>query len=344
MHTMFRAPQWMHEDASAPSPQKPSPPPQNTDGALLDAYSRAVVEVVEDVGPAVVRIATQRARRLGRGSKQSGEGSGFVLAPDGFVVTNSHVVRGAKSLRVFFQNGSSYSARVVGDDAATDLALLSLPAQELRYVKTGASQTLRPGQLVVAIGNPLGFSSTVSTGVLSALGRTLPSQNGRLIDNILQHTAPLNPGNSGGPLVTSDGRVVGVNTAIVASAQGIGFAVPMETVEWVVPQLMRQGRVHRSYLGIVGRNEAIPRHTIRSLSLPRATAVRLEKVDNSGPAGQAGLRKGDLLVRLSEHSVQNIYELQRLLASWPVGKTVVLEVVRQGRLRRLVAHPTQAPY
>jgi S1-C subfamily serine protease len=239
-----------------------------TEADALDAYSRAVIGVVEKVGPAVVSILRGRSE-----GEHGGEGSGVVLAPDGYVLTNAHVVNGARTLEARFTDGRSLRARVVGEDAATDLALVRVGASDLPHVALGDGGGLKVGQLVIAIGNPLGFQSTVSAGVVSALGRSLRGRDGRLIENIVQHTAALNPGNSGGPLVDSRGRLVGINTAMIASAQGLFFAVPASTVSWVVPKLLQDGAVKRGYLGLAGRQRPLDRRTrgrTRSRSRPES--------------------------------------------------------------------------
>ncbi len=300
---------------------------RTSDAELLDAYSRAVIHVVGAVGPAVVSIAFGRTQDASL-TEQMGAGSGVVIAPDGYILTNQHVVHHAHHLTVTFTDGTSVPATVVGGDAATDLAVIRAQGTGLPYAELGDSQQLQVGQLVIAIGNPLGFQSTVSTGVVSALGRALRSEQGRLIENIIQHTAPLNPGNSGGPLVDSRGRVVGINTAIIAMAQGIGFAVPANTARWVLSQLLVHGRVRRAYLGIHGREKPLDRRLARFHELDTVRAVEVVASEADGPAARAGLRSGDLLVAMNGQSVTSVDDLHRLLAEWPFGKPVVLTVVR----------------
>jgi S1-C subfamily serine protease len=272
---------------------------------LLDAYSRAVVHVVEQVGPAVANIAV--------GGRRQGAGSGVVVTPDGYILTNSHVVHGAAQLATSFTDGSQCEASIVGTDPATDLAVIRAHGASLPFAELGDSTRLRVGQLVIAIGNALGFESSVSTGVVSALGRSLRSQQGRLIENIVQHTAPLNPGNSGGALLDSRGHVIGINTAIIAHAQGISFAIPALTARWVLSQLLQHGRVRRGYLGIVGRERPLDRRLVRALSLPAERAVEIVSLDAQGPARHAGLRSGDIAIRVNAQPVARVDDLHRAL-------------------------------
>jgi S1-C subfamily serine protease len=318
------------------SPQPPAPaPPPLADAELLDAYSRAVIGVVEAVGPAVVSIAT------GSRERREGSGSGFVIAPDGYVLTNSHVVQEARELEVEFTEGQRQPATLIGADPATDLAVIRVPATGLPCAELGTSADLRPGQLVIAMGNPLGFQSTVSTGVVSALGRAMRSQQGRLIENIVQHTAPLNPGNSGGPLLDSRAKVVGVNTAIIAMAQGLGFAVPADTARWVVSQLLSYGRVRRAFLGIAGRTRPLDRRLVRHLSLPRGQAVEVIEVEKRGPASRAGLRAGDLIVGIAGQPVASVDDLHRVLSGWALGQPLRLDLLRGMERLELEVAPTE---
>jgi S1-C subfamily serine protease len=299
------------------------------DADILDAYSRAVVSVVEGVGPAVVSIAVEKAaRRRTEGPEPAGAGSGAIIAPDGYVLTNHHVAHGAERLRVSLPDGSILPATEVGADAATDLALLRVDASGLPCVTLGDSSALRVGQLVIAVGNPFGFQSTVSTGVVSALGRALRSREGRLIEGVVQHTAPLNPGSSGGPLVDSHGRVVGVNTAIIAMAQGIGFAVPSDTARWVVSQLLTRGRIRRPYLGIGARQRPLGRRMVRFHHLVRDQAVEVLSVAPGSPAARAGVHMGDWIVALNDRPVASVDDLHRALAEQPPGHPVTLHLVR----------------
>jgi S1-C subfamily serine protease len=305
----------------------------------LDAYSRAVVGAVDQVGPAVVSVYVggdaddaQRAR--------GGAGSGVVVTPDGYVLTNEHVVQRAQSVRVAFVDGRSASAVVVGRDPATDLAVLRAHTTRLPHATLLAAPP-RVGQLVVAVGNPLGFESTVSAGVVSALGRSLRSRHGRLIEGIVQHTAALNPGNSGGPLVDSQGRVVGVNTAIIAMAQGIGFAVPATTAQWVLTEILTQGRVRRAYLGISGRDRPLDKRLVRALDLPSMRAVEVMGRDAEGPASRSDLRPGDLIVAVNDVPVDGMDALYRLVSRLAFGTAITLQVVRRTQSLRIELTPTE---
>ena len=308
--------------------------PSESDEELLDAYSRAVVSVVEKVGPAVVSIGV-RSRGRSRLSDREGAGSGVIIAPDGFVLTNNHVVEDANEVEARLTDGSTFSAQVVGSDPATDLAVVRTGASGLPTAELGDSDTLRVGQLAIAIGNPFGFQSTVSTGVISALGRSLRSQTGRLIENVIQTDVPLNPGNSGGPLVDSRGRVIGINTAMIIMAQGISFAVPVSTAKWVVSELVTQGKVRRAYLGIVGQVRPISRRAQLRFQLQAAAAVEVVRVEENGPARRAGLREGDLIIAVNGQAVSNIDDIHRLLA----GSVVGLTILRSGERRELQVVP-----
>ncbi len=308
---------------------------------LLDAYSKAVIAVVDAVGPAVVSISVGQETRQAE-FEPVGAGSGFVITPDGYMLTNSHVVAGAKKIEAAFMDGTRLQAAVVGLDASTDLAVVTVNASGLAYAELGDSSDLRVGQLVIAMGNPLGFQSTVSTGVISALGRTLRSQMGRLIENIIQHTAPLNPGNSGGPLLDAKGRVVGINTAIIAMAQGIGFSIPSNTAKWVVSQILSQGRVRRSYLGVVGHQRLLDRRLVRFHKLNEDYAVEIVGIEPRGPAKASGLRTGDLVVAIDRNPVTSVDDMFRILAEWPVGRSLSLTVIRGKERLELTVVPTEA--
>jgi S1-C subfamily serine protease len=312
----------------------------SSDAAALDAYSRAVIGAVEAVSGAVVSLSVGR-RRLGQGA-----GSGVVIAPDGYVLTNAHVVDGAGRVEVTLAGGRTVEARPVGGDRPTDLAVVRVNASDLVHVRSAASgeTELVPGQLVVAIGNPLGFDSTVSAGVVSAVGRSLRGQDGRLVENLVQHTAPLNPGNSGGPLVDFRGRLVGVNTAIIAFAQGMSFAIPSETVNWVVPRLLADGRVRRAYLGIQGQTARTSRgkgtSSFGSELSPSARAcgvgVLVVSVERGSPADAGGLAQGDILTEVDGEPVTTIDALLRALARH-AGGDLEVGLLRAGQaLRRTV--------
>ncbi len=309
---------------------------ERSDVELLDAYSRAVITVVDAVGPAVVSISVGK-RSEGNGQEQMGAGSGVVIAPDGYILTNDHVAHDAKQLEVTLTDGSTLPAAIVGTDPATDLAVIRAEGSNLPFATLGDSTSLRVGQLVIAIGNPFGFQSTVSTGVVSALGRALRSREGRLIEDIIQHTAPLNPGNSGGPLVDSRGRIVGINTAIIMMAQGIAFSIPSNTAKWIVSQLLTHGRVPRGYLGITAQQRPLGRRLVRVHTLSKEFAVEVRFVSPGGPAERGGLRPGDLIVAVNGHEVWSVDHLHRFLSEWPIGKPVTLTVIRgQERVDREV--------
>jgi S1-C subfamily serine protease len=318
--------------------------PEASDAELLDAYSRAVIDVVDTVGPAVVSIGVSGKKRKSRrgGEEPQGAGSGVAIAPDGYILTNSHVVHNSAGLTTTFTDGAQTKATLIGEDPSTDLAVIRAEASGLPYAALGDSGKLRVGQLVIAMGNPFGFQSTVSTGVVSALGRALRSREGRLIENIIQHTAPLNPGNSGGPLLDSRGRIVGINTAIIWMAQGIGFAIPANTAHWVVSQLLTQGRVRRSYLGIAARERPLHRRLVRYHSLESERAVEVMSVERNGPARQAGLREGDLILTIDKQPVTSVDDLHRFLAEWPIGRPVMLAVLRGKEQLTIRVTPAEA--
>jgi S1-C subfamily serine protease len=297
-----------------------------TDDELLDAYSKAVVGAAERVSPAVVNIEATHHGRGGR-EAQSG-GSGFLFAPDGFILTNSHVVHGAGRVDVTLLDGRRLRAETVGDDPGTDLAVLRIAAPNLVAVRLGDARKVRVGQLVVAIGNPFGFQCTVTAGVVSALGRSLRSLSGRLIDNVIQTDAALNPGNSGGPLVTSRGEVIGVNTAVISAAQGICFAIGADTAQFVVASILKHGRVRRSYIGVGGQNVPIHRRVVRFHGLSSGTGVLVESIEPASPAERAGLRRGDIIAGFAGKDVAGIDGLHKLLNEETVGRSFPLMVLR----------------
>jgi S1-C subfamily serine protease len=311
------------------------------DVELLDAYSRAVVAVVDAVGPAVVSVGVGK-RSPQNWPEREGAGSGVVIAPDGYILTNSHVVQDARRVTATFTDGTQAVSGLIGKDPATDLAVIRADASGLAYASLGDSAGLRVGQLAIAMGNPLGFQSTVTTGVVSALGRALRSREGRLIENIIQHTAPLNPGNSGGPLLDSRGQVVGINTAIIMMAQGIGFAIPSNTGRWVVSELIVHGRVRRGYLGIAGRERPLGRRLARFHDLAHQRSVEIVSVEANGPAAQAGLRDGDLIVAANKQGVGSVDDLHRFLAEWPINGPVVLTVIRGQERLEVGVKPVEA--
>lgn len=329
--------------APAYFPESRDLPAAPDDGALLDAYSRAVVDVVDKVGPAVALVSVRRriADRRGGWREAGGNGSGFAFTPDGYVLTNSHVVHDASALRVSFPDGREFDADLVGDDPDTDLAVIRVGASDLPVAKLGTSRTLRPGQLAVAIGNPLGFQNTVTTGVISALGRTLLSANGRTMDDVIQTDAALNPGNSGGPLCNSAGEVIGVNTAMIPAAQSICFATGIDTARWVVGQIFAHGRVRRASIGVGGATAPVARKLQRAFELEQPTGVRVLQVQPSAPAQLAGLEEGDLIVGFDGVPVTGIDTLQRLLDASRIDRVCVLRVIRRGRLLHLTVVPRE---
>jgi S1-C subfamily serine protease len=317
-------------DAPGPyqSPETPEPDPREREA--LDAYSNVVVQVAEQLRPAVVNL------RAGQGRRQ-GSGSGILFTPDGFLLTNHHVVHGSERVRVRLGDGQEVAGRVVGNDPWSDLAVVQAEGAKLPHGRLGDSNKLRVGQLVVAIGSPFGFESTVTAGVVSALGRSLRSITGALVDNVIQTDAALNPGNSGGPLVNSRGEVIGINTAIIAPAQGICFAIPINMAKHVLPQLMTHGRVTRGYLGIHGRPVPLSRDLARRYGLEQQTVVEVVSVEENGPADQAGLQEEDMIVGFGEQPVTNVDDLQKLLLQLPVGVPATLVLLRgERRLERMV--------
>jgi S1-C subfamily serine protease len=329
-----------------PTTKVSSPAEATRDADLLDAYSQAVINVAQNVGPAVIAVAA-------RGDQRGGMGSGFLVTPDGYAVTNSHVVHGRNSFTATTEEGDKIAADLVGDDPSTDLALLRLAARDLPYATFGDSQALQVGQLVIAMGNPFGFRSTVSTGVVSALGRAMRSEFGRLIENVVQHTAPLNPGNSGGPLVDSRGRVVGINTAVIAMAQGLGFAIPSSTAAWIVGELAAHGRVRRLSLGITVTAAQLARRLVREHDLLSDTAVEVIEVSPKGPSDLAGLRAHDVIVAANDRIIADVDDLHRVLsgrlassgqaspATEPSAATAALEltIIRNERMERIAVSP-----
>jgi S1-C subfamily serine protease len=299
------------------------------DAALLDAYSAAVVQAIDAVAPAVVKLDVGR----------QGAGSGFLFTADGLAITNSHVVQGASHVGVTFASGESCRAEVIGDDPHTDVAVVRVAGTRLPSASLGDSSALRVGQIAIAIGNPYGFDCTVTTGVISALGRSLRARSGRLMDDVLQTDAALNPGNSGGPLVTSSGEVIGVNTAMIMPAQGLSFAIASNTVRFVVSRLLRDGRVRRSYLGVAGQSASVARRVAHHHSLAISSAVRVEVVEPASPAAAAGLRPGDVIYTLDNHPVTGIDSLHRLLTDDRIGRAIPVGVLRGAERLRLVVVP-----
>jgi len=325
--------------AAVPDPRDPDAPASADaadDGELLDAYSRAVIGVVDALGPAVASLRIKRGFR----GMMRGEGSGLVVTPDGYVLTNSHVVHRAGRVAVVLADGRRLDGYLVGDDPGTDLALVKVDASSLAYAPLEPIR-IRPGQLCVAIGNPLGFHATVSAGVVSALGRSLRGRDSRLIDDVVQHTAPLNPGNSGGPLASSTGKVLGINTAIIAGSNSIGFAVSVDTAAWVLAQLIARGRVRRAWLGIGGHTRRLDRRLARAHAIAADTAVEVAEVTGGSPAAAAGLRDGDLVIGFAGRPVATIEDLLRALRDWEPGKRAVLRVLSRGQAREVDITPRE---
>ncbi|HLJ10537.1 MAG TPA: trypsin-like peptidase domain-containing protein [Planctomycetaceae bacterium] len=326
------------------------PAPPDSDAALLDAYSRAVIFAAEKVSPSVVNVEVmnRHSRRGGYGRPagarpESGSGSGFVLTPDGFVLTNSHVVHEADEIQVTLADGFRSAADLVGDDPHSDLAIIRVHTSGLTHVTLGDSQAIRVGQLAIAVGNPLGFQCSVTAGVVSALGRSLRARSGRLMDDILQTDAALNPGNSGGPLVNSHGEVIGVNTAMILPAQGICFAIASNTVKRVATQLIAYGKFRRSHIGVAGQNVALPRRLVRDHDLLDDAAILVVGIEDESPAMQAGLERGDLIIAFDDVPVTSIDELHSRLTDTRVGVPTPITVVRDGKKQRFSIIPAELP-
>ncbi len=333
---------WEHFISNGPGPVQPTPPsgPSPEELEAFDAYSRVVVRVADALRPAVVNL------RCGRG-RGEGSGSGILFTPDGFLLTNAHVVRDHARVRVRLNDGRELSGRLVGSDPWTDLAVVQADAAALPHAALGDSAALRVGQLVVAIGSPLGFESTVTAGVVSAVGRTLRSVSGHLVDNVIQTDAALNPGNSGGPLVDSQCRVIGINTAVIMPAQGICFAIPINTAKHILPQLMKHGRVVRGYLGLHARTVPLPQPFARRHGLTQTGAVQVQAIEPDAPADQAGILEDDLIVVLGEQPTASVDDLHKVLTQLPVDVPAVVVLMRgDRRLERMVVpmeYPQQAP-
>jgi S1-C subfamily serine protease len=305
-----------------------------SDAQALDAYSSAIVRAVERVGPSVVKVEVR-----GRGG--GGGGSGFVLAGDGFILTNSHVVDGATAIDVELIDERRLPARVVGEDPDTDLAVLRVPTSGLPAVALGDSRGLRVGQLVIALGSPYGFQSTVTAGVVSAVGRSLRTRSGRLVDDVVQTDAALNPGNSGGPLADSSGRVIGVNTAAILPGQGICFAIPVRTAQFVAGRLIRDGTITRGLIGIRGQTVPIPRAVVHHYHLGAATGVRVLSLEPGGPAAAAAIRKDDVIVGLGENAVGSVDDMQRVLADASDGQALPVRLLRSSVMRQMRVRPAR---
>jgi len=328
--------------ASFPRRQPGASPDSSDDRLLLDAYSRAVIEAVEFVGPAVAGIEVEQGARRAASGRQ-GAGSAFLFAPDGLLVTNSHVIESATHVVASLPDGRRYDADVIGDDPTTDLAVLRIGGGPFPFLDLADSSAVRVGQVAIALGNPFGFQHSVTTGVVSALGRSLRGRSGRQIDDVIQTDAALNPGNSGGPLVTTGGQVIGVNTAVILPAQGLCFAIASNIVRFVVSRLLRDGRIRRSYIGVAGETVPVPRLLARTHAVVATSGIRVASVEPQSPASAAGVRQGDLIVSFDEWPTAGVDELHRLLDEDRIGRPARLTVLRAMELTRLVVVPREAP-
>ena len=321
-------------------------PSTNQDTALLDAYSATVTDAVSQASGAVVHIEVRNGARPEAGARDSrpgGSGSGFFISPDGYLLTNSHVIHQAHDIRIFLADGRQAPARLVGEDPATDLAVLRADAGEVGYLALGDSEKVRPGQIAIAIGSPMGFQQTVTAGIVSGLGRSLRSASGRLIDNIIQTDAALNPGNSGGPLLNSQGEVIGVNTAIIQPAQGICFAIASNTARWIAGWLIKDGRINRSMIGIAGQKAPLLRALVRHYRLAQETGVLVSAIEPAGPAAQAGLEIGDIITSFADVPTPSVDVLQKLLTADRIGQSVPLTVFRRLEKLSLTVTPREMP-
>ena len=333
----------LNESETGPELASSQVSPGRDDAALLDEYSRTIVSAADRVGPAVVNIDIRQRLDSRRGPREvGGSGSGFVIAPDGFILTNSHVVHAANQIAVSLSDGHEYPAQLVGDDPDTDLAVIRIDAPHLAHVRLADSENLRVGQVVIAIGNPLGFQASVTAGVISALGRSMHAQSGRLIDNIIQTDAALNPGNSGGPLVNSAGEVIGVNTAMIRPAQGICFAIASNTAKFVAGWLIKEGKIRRSYIGVAGQNVPIHRRVVRFYDLPLETGVLVVSVDQESPAAKTGLREGDVIVAFNGEPIGSIHELHRRLMAEQIGVESKILIIRHTEKLELPIVPAES--
>ena len=327
---------------SDPEVAEPPARPLLTDDDLLDSYSTSITQAVAKVGAAVVNIRVQGSQRDNRrGPESGGSGSGFVIAPDGFILTNSHVVHGAAKIEVSLADGRVFPANLVGDDPETDLAVIRINAPHLIHAQFGNSNTIRVGQIAIAIGSPFGFQQTVTAGVVSALGRSMRSQSGRLIDNVIQTDAALNPGNSGGPLVNSRGEIIGVNTAVILPAQGICFAIASNTAEFVTAWLIKEGHIRRSWIGVAGQNVPIHRRVVVFHRLATDHGVLVAGMEPGSPASRAGFREGDVIVTFNGETVSSIDELHRQLVAKVIGVPLPVTVIRHTEKLDLVVTPRE---
>ena len=333
--------EFLFGEANSEHPPHNETATKGIEAVLLDEYSRAVVNAVERVAPSVVNIEVQQ-RSKNQPRDIAGNGSGFVITPDGFILTNSHVVHGATRIVVNLSGGRDYPAQLIGDDPETDLAVIRIDAPQLVHVRLADSESLRVGQLAIAIGNPFGFQASVTAGVISALGRSMYSQSGRLIDNIIQTDAALNPGNSGGPLVNSAGEVIGVNTAMIRPAQGICFAIGSNTARLVAGWLIRDGRIRRSYIGVAGQNVPLHRRVIRFYNLPLETGVLVVSIEKNSPAERTGLREGDLIVGFNDQPIGSVHDLHKILVGEQIGVGAALTIIRHTEKLELPILPVES--
>jgi S1-C subfamily serine protease len=321
----------------------PAQPAEAADASLLDSYSRTVSSVVRQMSPSVINIEIRKTVSTPRGKQEArGGGSGFIFTPDGFALTNSHVVHDADQIEATLADGSRYHARLIGDDPETDLAVIWLEGTDFVPAVLGDSSSLAVGQIAIAIGNPYGFQATVTAGVISATARSMRASSGRLIDNVIQTDAALNPGNSGGPLVNSNGEVIGVNTAVILPAQGICFAIPVDTAKWIAARLLRDGRIKRSYIGMGGQNVPLHRKVVRFFNLANTNGVLVLGIEPNGPAQQAGLSDGDVIIGLDDHVIESIDDLQRQLTEQRVGTATKLTIIRRTEKMDLFITPAEA--
>jgi S1-C subfamily serine protease len=323
------------------TPERGGSPESSTaahrDVALLDEYSRTIVSAVDRVASSVVNIASRADRTHG------GSGSGFIIAPDGFVLTNSHVVHGARDIAVNLSDGREFPAQLVGDDPDTDLAVIRIDAPQLSNVRLADSETLRVGQIAIAIGNPLGFQASVTAGVISALGRSMHAQSGRLIDNIIQTDAALNPGNSGGPLANSAGEVIGVNTAMIRPAQGICFAIASNTAKFVAAWLIKEGRIRRGYIGVAGQTAPLHRRVARFYHLAKETGVLVASIDKGSPADHGRIRPNDVIVAFNDEAITSVHDLHKKLVGDQIGKPCKLTILRHTEQLTIYVTPAEMP-
>ena len=332
--------QFVSADEANPKEERVLSSESLPDAPLLDAYSQAVVQAAEMVSPSVVKIEARK--KMGRQREMGGSGSGFIISPDGLVLTNSHVVHGADKLDVILGDGRHPDAALLGEDPDTDLAVLRIYAPNLTPVRLGESKHVRVGQLAIAIGNPYGFECTVTAGVVSALGRSFRSKSGRLMDNIIQTDTALNPGNSGGPLVNSRGEVVGVNTAVILPAQGLCFAIAIDTVKFVAGWLIKDGKIRRSYIGVAGQDVKLHRRIVRYYNLPVESGLLVLSVEARSPAEVAGLREGDVIVEFNGHPIAGMDDLHRQLTDEKIGVESLLTIIRNTEKLPLVITPAES--